>query len=106
MDIGIKTGKSIKDLSILNTYAPHIGYPVETIRKYWGNAEANITLFPRKCIRLWRTDNNGQLSSNGTNATNIWPCAAWGELNSANSTNLINCCEWNDWVSCNTFPHT
>ena len=31
MEIRHKTGKSIKRISILNSYAPHIGYPTETL---------------------------------------------------------------------------
>ena len=70
MEIRLKTGKSIKDISILNTYTPHTGYPIEYINRYWGKVKAYISLIPNKLIKIWRTDNNGQLCRNDANQTN------------------------------------
>ena len=35
MEIRIKTGGPIKDISVANSYAPHSGYSVEAIAAYW-----------------------------------------------------------------------
>ena len=35
MEITLKTGNPSRDISILNTYAPHIGYDITTIKNYW-----------------------------------------------------------------------
>ena len=72
-ELRLKTGKSIEDISILNPYAPHIGYPITHINNYWGTANAYISLIPNKLVRIRRTDNNGQLGGNETNQSNIGP---------------------------------
>ena len=61
IEIRIETGASIKDMSILNTYAPNMGYDIETINNYWDKTKAYISLVPRKYIKIWRTGNNGQV---------------------------------------------
>ena len=97
MEIRIKTGNSIKNISILNTYAPHVGYPAETIKQYWDMVNAYISLIPNNLIRLWCTDNNGQLSKTDNN--NIGPWALGGKLENLSSVNLAECCDRYDWVA-------
>ena len=92
-----------KNISVLITYSPHIGYPAETIKQYWEHVESYITLIPRKFSRLWRTDNNEKIIRNDTNTDNIAPWAIGGNLNNSNSITLSHCCEQNDWVAINTF---
>ena len=67
IEIRLKTGKSIKNISILNTYAAHIGYPTDALAKYWEYIEAYISLLPKNPIKIRRNDNNGQLSRNDAN---------------------------------------
>ena len=71
VEIRLKTGNATKDISILNTYAPHNGYPVEIINRYWEDINAYTSLLPQNLIKIWCTDNNGQLSNNDTNTQNI-----------------------------------
>ena len=66
MEIRVRTGGPIKNISPRNTYAPHIGYYTDVIQTYFA-------LIPNKFSILWRADNNGQLSRNDTNMYNIGP---------------------------------
>ena len=67
----LKTCKSTKDISILNTYAPHMGYSKAVLKDYWGNTNAYVSLIPRKYTKIWRTGNNGQVWSNEENKFHI-----------------------------------
>ena len=100
MEIRLKTGNSIKNLSILNTYAPHIGYHAETLKLYWGMVIAYTSLIPNNLVRVWRTDNNGQLQKTDNN--NVGPWAMWKKLENANSINIAECIDQHDWVASNT----
>merc|ERR1712105_258540 len=71
MEMRIHTGGSIKDISIFNTYAPHTGYSTDVIQKYWDKTNAYISLIPRKYIKIWCTDNNGQLYRKEQNEQNV-----------------------------------
>ena len=50
MEIRIKTDNKIQDISILNTYAPHLGYSIEVIKNYWIETNTYISLIPLKYI--------------------------------------------------------
>ena len=73
MEIRLRTGNQIKNMSILNTYAPRNGYPSEVIQEYWNNVDAYISLIPINHIKIWCTDNNGQLTRNSQNESNVGP---------------------------------
>ena len=103
MEIRLRTGNQIKNMSILNTYAPHNGYPSEVIQEYWNNVDAYISLIPISHIKIWCTDNNGQLTRNSRNESNVGPWAIGKKLENTNSTRLSATCEQNDLVACNTF---
>ena len=103
MEIRLKTGNSIKNISILNTYAPHIGYPAETIENYWKYIEAYTSLIPNNLVKIWCTDNNGQLSQNTANNKYIGKWTLCTKLENINSRNLSAQCENNEWMACNTY---
>ena len=103
MELRLKTGKNIKDILILNTYAPHMGYKIEHIQKYWNKINAYISLIPKKYIRMWCTDNNGQLRRNDTNENNIGNWTLGKKMDNTNGEELRKCCENNDLVASNTF---
>ena len=74
MEIRLKTGLGNKILSILNTYAPHMGYQTEQINTYWTTLNQYIDSIPNTHIRMWCTDNNGQITKpTNTNTNNIGP---------------------------------
>ena len=106
MEIRIKTSKSVKDISILNTYAPHAGYKIETLKNYWNNTNAYISLIPQKYLKIWRSDNNGQVYQNEANSYNIGKWALGGKKDNGNGERLSKCCENNDLIICNTFFST
>ena len=103
VEIRLKTGNSIKNLSILNSYVPNIGYPTETIDKYWVYVEAYISLIPNNMVKIWRADNNGQLRRNGTNSNYIGESALENKLGNVSSNNLSKSCGNNEWAESNTF---
>ena len=61
MEIRIKTGSKLANISILNTYAHPNNYTDSQILDFWTNINSYIASIPRKLIRIWRTDNNGQV---------------------------------------------
>ena len=70
----IKTGLKNQTLSILNTYAPNMGYHIDQINAYWTTLNQYINTIPRTHIRMWCADNNGQISNiNNSNDNNIGP---------------------------------
>ena len=103
MEIRLKTGNSIKNISIINTYAPHIGYPTEIIEEYWKYIEAYTSLIPNNLIKIWCTDNNGQLSRNETNQKYIGKWTMGNKLENLNSQKLSMQCIDNEMVACNTY---
>ena len=60
MEIRLGDGSPIKGVAILNSCAPHIGYPTEAIGKYRGYVETYISLIPNNLVKVWRADNDGQ----------------------------------------------
>lgn len=60
-------------------------------------------LIPNNLVKIWRADNNGQLSRAETNANNIEKWALGNKLENVNSYNLIKCYEDNDWIARNAF---
>ena len=64
MELRLKAAKSTKRMSILNTYAPHIGYDATVIKNYWDGANAYISIIPRKYIKygaLITMDKSGEM---------------------------------------------
>ena len=105
VEIRLKTGDPIKNISILNTYAPHIGYPTDTMKEYWEYIAAYTSLIPNNLVKIWRTDNNGQLSQNETNKKYIGKWTMGNRLGNINSQNLSKNCGNNELVARNThFP--
>ena len=58
----------------------------------------------QKYSKLRRTDNNGQLSSDGENWKNVGPCALSNTIGNDNIRNLSKCCDVNDLVARRAFP--
>ena len=77
--------------------------PGGNIGKYWEYMDAYISLIPNNLIKIWRTDNNGQLSRNDTNSQYVGKWTLGGKLENPNSQNLSRICENNEWVALNTF---
>ena len=67
MEIRSKTGKSINNLSILNTYAPHMQYDQEDISNYWEEVRKTLDGVHKNLIKIWRTDNNGKIAQTEQN---------------------------------------
>ena len=78
MEIQFKTGDNIPNISILNSYAPHMGYNSIEINKYWNDINNYLNIISTDLVKIWCADNNGQLSRNDTNQTNIGPWAKGG----------------------------
>ena len=78
MEIRLKTGLKNQTLSILNSYAPHMGYQIEQINSYWYTLNQYIDAIPKTYIPMWCTDNNGQISKPSNTTSNnigIWTLA-------------------------------
>ena len=45
MGIRFKTGNSIKNLPILNTYAPHMNYDNDEIQGYWAGIQEYMKIY-------------------------------------------------------------
>ena len=103
MEIRLKTGNPIKSTHTKLLCAPHIGYHTETLGKYWEYMDAYISPIPNNLIKIWRTDNNGQLSRGDINSQYIGKWALWGILESIYSQNVSRNCEHNVWDAGNTF---
>ena len=59
MEIRLKTGKNIPDISSLNTYDPHMGYNFDEINSYCADVDNYITTIPHNLVKIWCTGNNG-----------------------------------------------
>ena len=101
MEIRLKTGNSIKNISILNSYAPHTGYPTETIEEYLKYMESYTSLVPNNLVKIWCADNDGQLSQNETSEKYIRKWTLGNKLDNINSQNISKNCENNAWVARN-----
>ena len=71
MEIRIKTGKHMRNINILNTYAPDMNHNNDEINQYWQEVERLIDKIPKKITQIWRTDNNGQIARNKNNKDHI-----------------------------------
>ena len=60
MELRLQTGKLTKNLSIINTYEPDINYEFNEISDRWDKLNNYMQNQPKKLIKCWRTDNNGQ----------------------------------------------
>ena len=67
MEITLRTGDKIKNLSILNTYAPDMRNNEDGREKYWESPDSFIPKIQKNNIHIWRTDNNGQVATCGGN---------------------------------------
>jgi len=63
MEIRLKTGTNIPDISILNTYAPRMGYNFDEINAYWTDIDNYISTIPHNLVKIGCTDNNGQIAN-------------------------------------------
>ena len=103
MEILRTTGKSIKNISILNTYASHSGYLAELINKYCAGIEAYLSLLPNNLAKIWRTAKNGELSWSNTNKQNVGLWTIGWKLENLNRSMLSDWCGQYDMVAINTF---
>ena len=62
MEVTIETGSEIYDLSIANSYAPHMGYSEPEVDEYWTQVNERMDNIPRTHIKLWMAENNGQIA--------------------------------------------
>ena len=74
----------------MNTYSPRTGYDVETIKDYRGKTNAYISLIPTKYIKLWCTDNNGEIYRNGNNKHCVGDRDMGDKTAKVNGEHLIN----------------
>ena len=54
-------------ISIINTYSPNNNGANENILNYWDNVTKYMETIPNNYIKIWRADNNGQISQNKHN---------------------------------------
>ena len=80
--------------SILNTYAPHMGYQHEQIETYWVALNRHIGAIPKSFIRMWRADNNEQVAqiSNNNNVNNIGKWAMANKADKGDGAHLTQTC--------------
>ena len=62
VQITLNTGNSDRELQILNSYAPHMGYIREQREAYWKAIKNTLQTIIKKDILIWATDNNGQIA--------------------------------------------
>ena len=62
IEIILHTGQSKKQLHIINTYAPHMGYSKGDRGEYWEELKLPIGNIAKKDFVIWTTDNNGQIA--------------------------------------------
>ena len=101
MEIRLKTGLKNQTLSILNTYAPHMGYQNEQINAYWATLNQYIDAIPNTYIRIWCTDNNGQISKPSNSNNNIGPWTLTNKTDKGNGGKLITTCTKHDYICAN-----
>ena len=64
MEIRVRTGNIIQNISILNTYLHHMQYNQDELDKYWADIENAFKHIHNNLVNLRRTDNNGQIAKN------------------------------------------
>ena len=102
MELRFKTGDSVKNISIINTYAPHMSYDKEEINKYWNKTQKLIKNIPNNLIKIWCTDNNGKIAQDETyNSIGKWTIAHGNEK--GNGENYSKTIEGNNTRCTNTF---
>ena len=77
MHITLKSNLEFKNIQILNTYAPHMGYCQDERTKYWNDVKSVLKQTNTKQCIIWTTDNNGQIASetkNGNLVNLFIPC--------------------------------
>ena len=62
MEIRLKTGHQLNDISIICSYAPYMGYGEIERNKYRNGLNNHMDPIPNNYIKIWMTDNNGQIS--------------------------------------------
>ena len=73
------------------------------INEYWETAKHHMENIPSNYIKIWRTDNNGQVSQDKNKEhKEIWPWALKSQTDKGNGQNLINLCRGNDLICPNT----
>ena len=104
MEMGFKTVKNTPNLSVLDTYAPHMGYKFDQIHQYFGTINTYINTTRGGLIEIWRADNNGQISKDpdlpSNNLSGKWAIANKAERR--NGHNLQECCIRRDLSGANT----
>ena len=93
MEIGSDTGKAKQNLSILNSYDPHMGYAIEQIDEYWETLSQHIQSIPNTNIKMRCAGNNGQISQDTRGNTKF--IGKWTISNNAekgNGGNLVATC--------------
>ena len=101
MEIIVKTEKPLQNISITNSYAPHNGYNVDTIDKYWIDVRSHLENINRKHIKLRCTDNNGQIHNDGNN-NNVGKWTIANALNDRNGKELYKITEQMGLTASNT----
>ena len=103
MEIRLKTGSKNQIISILNTYAPHMWYQTEHINTYWTTLNQYIDTIPNTYIRMWCTDNDGQITKPpDNNANNIGHWTLTNKTDKGDGAKLIQTCLKHDYICANT----
>ena len=66
----IYTGIGGQTRSMLNTYAPHMGYHTDQVVNYCDTINQYLNIAPKTYILILRTGNNGEIASSSQDSDN------------------------------------
>ena len=103
MEIRIRTGNGVDNISILNTYAPHMQYNEDGRSDYWGQVNGVIKNLPHGIIQIWCPHNNGQIANPNRNKQVIGEWAINTDHENGDGRNFPNIHLGNNLICANTF---
>ena len=92
-----------KNIIVINSYSPHMGYDTETINKYWYGVNSHFNNISGNRYKWRLCDNNGLAASNNENNKRIGKWAYNNNIETGSDGNYINTCLANNLKCLNTF---
>ena len=99
----LKTGYSIKNVSIFITYSPNTLSGQGGLGKYRNDIDTTIKNAPNNVIKIWRADNNGPVARTASNRNSIGKWAIIEKTDKGNGVNIVQKCIENDMARRNAY---
>ena len=65
VELRLKTGHILNDTSVICSYSPYMGYDEIEPNKYMRDLNNTMGEIPKNYIKIWMSDNIGQISQGG-----------------------------------------